>query len=310
MGSPDVLDQLRDLGVTVTLDRPTGKLQARPRPVPDRARDLLRAHRGLIAAALTNACSVEDPVGLLLGGIGGHIVGELIPKRGHIGRGIWAPPRLPNWSGPLTLAPAQAVRLGAQGRRYGISKEIKDGKEKIRTTTLRHSWFVCDTCGEGVMRKKGAAPKSCMPTPRCPGKYRVWDGVAPTQREVREGPYREVWDRDTPTRRVPSRLDRVRRSLVSPNWTPEPRERCESSPSTVEDLYPYRANVAQFCRAYEQLDNEDPERSWRGTRTVVLQHCIDAKQSELADALDIADANRIVSRIVPHVLELARRGES
>jgi hypothetical protein len=60
--SPDALAQLRDLGVTVTFDRPTGQLRARPRPVPDRARVLIRAHRDLIAAALDAG---DDPEELL-----------------------------------------------------------------------------------------------------------------------------------------------------------------------------------------------------------------------------------------------------
>jgi hypothetical protein len=43
MSVAEVLAALEDAGVTVTLDRPTGQLHARPRPLPDRARELIRA---------------------------------------------------------------------------------------------------------------------------------------------------------------------------------------------------------------------------------------------------------------------------
>ena len=68
----DVLDQLRDLGVTVTLDGITGQLRARPVPVPDRARDLIRANRDLIAAVL----EYPDPEARLVRELGATFVGS------------------------------------------------------------------------------------------------------------------------------------------------------------------------------------------------------------------------------------------
>lgn len=55
-GDPiEVLDQIEDLGVTVRLDRQTGKLRVRPVPVPDAARELLVANKPLIHAVLLGA---------------------------------------------------------------------------------------------------------------------------------------------------------------------------------------------------------------------------------------------------------------
>jgi hypothetical protein len=48
----DVLDYLQSRGLTVTLDRPTGQLHVRPRPVPDLERDLIRTNRALLHAVL------------------------------------------------------------------------------------------------------------------------------------------------------------------------------------------------------------------------------------------------------------------
>jgi hypothetical protein len=51
----DVLDFLQTVGLTVTLDRPTGQLHVRPRPVPDLERDMIRANRALLHAVLLGA---------------------------------------------------------------------------------------------------------------------------------------------------------------------------------------------------------------------------------------------------------------
>jgi hypothetical protein len=67
MGAPDVLRQLRKLGVTVNFDRPTGQLRARPVPLPDRARELIQANHNVLAFALA---------------LDAHIVGDLVPVDG------------------------------------------------------------------------------------------------------------------------------------------------------------------------------------------------------------------------------------
>ena len=87
-----VLDQLRDLGVSVIIER--DQLLARPRPMPDRARDLLRAHRDDIArelqlvqesrtreAVASDGAVVHDPVELLANDpdLDAWIVGDLVP---------------------------------------------------------------------------------------------------------------------------------------------------------------------------------------------------------------------------------------
>jgi hypothetical protein len=51
----DVLDYLASVGLTVTLDRPTGQLHVRPRPVPDIERDMIRANRALLYDVLLGA---------------------------------------------------------------------------------------------------------------------------------------------------------------------------------------------------------------------------------------------------------------
>jgi hypothetical protein len=77
------------------------------------------------------------------------------------------PPRGPfNAVGPD--GPKDWVELGAEGVKYG--HEIKNGKPRYRT--LCHTWAVCDKCGQGTMRKKGARPVACRITPGCPGKRR------------------------------------------------------------------------------------------------------------------------------------------
>jgi hypothetical protein len=73
----------------------------------------------------------------------------------------------PTWSRPApTSAPEQAVRLAADAREH-----YRAGG-KIKSKALRHVWMVCDTCGEGVMRKKSAGPKKCVITPGCEGSHR------------------------------------------------------------------------------------------------------------------------------------------
>jgi hypothetical protein len=55
-GDPlEVIDTLRAMGVTVTLDRPRGQLHVRPRPLPELARQLVRANRALLHAVLYGA---------------------------------------------------------------------------------------------------------------------------------------------------------------------------------------------------------------------------------------------------------------
>jgi hypothetical protein len=50
-GDPvEVFEFLGDMGVTVTLDRPRGQLHVRPRPLPELARELIRANRALLHA--------------------------------------------------------------------------------------------------------------------------------------------------------------------------------------------------------------------------------------------------------------------
>src|SRR5215207_122344 len=51
----DVLDYLQSRSLTVTLDRPTGQLHVRPRPVPDLERHIVRANRPLLHAVLYGA---------------------------------------------------------------------------------------------------------------------------------------------------------------------------------------------------------------------------------------------------------------
>ena len=197
-----VLDQLRDLGVSVIVE--SGQLLARPRPLPDRARDLLRAHRDELARILA------DPVELLVNDpdLDGWIVGDLVPVdeealdsySAWVGmeffglsedeveaepKGVhlpyWAPPDRPGWKPgtrepgdpprwrrpPPTPAPEQAVRVGAEFReRY----RAKNGK--VKDKQLAHVWAPCDVCGEGVMRKKGDKPKCCVMTPACDGWHR------------------------------------------------------------------------------------------------------------------------------------------
>jgi hypothetical protein len=48
----DILDYLQSVGVTVTLDRPTGRLHVRPRPVPARERELIISNQALLHAVL------------------------------------------------------------------------------------------------------------------------------------------------------------------------------------------------------------------------------------------------------------------
>jgi hypothetical protein len=56
VGDPiNVLELLRGMGVTVTLDRPGGKLHVRPRPLPPLAAELVRANRALLHAVLYGA---------------------------------------------------------------------------------------------------------------------------------------------------------------------------------------------------------------------------------------------------------------
>jgi hypothetical protein len=56
VGDPvELLELLGDMGVTVTLDRPTGQLRVRPRPVPTIGAELIRANRPLIFAVLLGA---------------------------------------------------------------------------------------------------------------------------------------------------------------------------------------------------------------------------------------------------------------
>jgi hypothetical protein len=50
-----VLELLRGMGVTVTLDRPRGQLHVRPRPLPPLAAELVRANRALLHAVLYGA---------------------------------------------------------------------------------------------------------------------------------------------------------------------------------------------------------------------------------------------------------------
>ena len=199
--TPAVLDQLRDLGIAITLDRPTGELRARPAPVPDRARELIRANRALIVAAL------EDPVQLLVDDddLDAWVVGDLLPVDGDAldsysawvamtffgmsedeieaePKGVhlpyWAPPDRPDWKPgtrepgdpprwrrpPPTPAPTQAIRLGAKARERYIAKN-----GKVKEKKLIHVWAPCDVCGEGVMRKKGDKPKRCVMTPGARG---------------------------------------------------------------------------------------------------------------------------------------------
>jgi hypothetical protein len=55
-GDPiEVLELLRDLGVTVTLDRPRGELHVRPRPIPALERELITANRALLYDVLLGA---------------------------------------------------------------------------------------------------------------------------------------------------------------------------------------------------------------------------------------------------------------
>jgi hypothetical protein len=55
-GDPlETFDTLRDMGVTVILDRPTGQLHVRPRPVPALAAELIRSNRALVHAVLLGA---------------------------------------------------------------------------------------------------------------------------------------------------------------------------------------------------------------------------------------------------------------
>jgi hypothetical protein len=50
-----LLEVLDDMGVTVTLDRPTGQLHARPRPLPALAVEIIRTNRPLVHAVLLGA---------------------------------------------------------------------------------------------------------------------------------------------------------------------------------------------------------------------------------------------------------------
>jgi hypothetical protein len=94
--------------------------------------------------------------------VGDYPNGDTIPAE-H-GGGTWGD--MPTWARQPAQALKHNIRLGAEAReRYRVGDNVK-------TKPVAHVWAVCDKCGEGTMRPKGAGPKRCVVTPGCEGTHR------------------------------------------------------------------------------------------------------------------------------------------
>jgi hypothetical protein len=166
MTAAEVLASLESAGVTVTFDRPTGRLHVRPRPVPASAAEVIRSHREILVGFLSDPGSVANPEELLERELGATVVGKYENNGDEIPDefgGTWGD--IPVRDRQPAAALEHNVKLGAE------AVEHYQAGSKVKTKRVEHGWAVCDQCGEGTMRPKSAGSKKCMFTPGCEGSH-------------------------------------------------------------------------------------------------------------------------------------------